>query len=135
MKLSLLDTNILITLFSKKYSDEMRAWLRKRRGKRHILATCGIVLSEFYRGIDRHHAEKYSFYLGNFSYLHSTRSIYENAGLLAYNLAKKGKTVPLIDCVIAQIAKQFHATLITFDKDFRKIPGIKIMTPKLRHSR
>jgi len=126
MKTYLLDTNILIALFSKFHHITIKKRIEKLRTKRSRLATCGFVLAEFYQGIAPEHAEYYSFHLDQLVYLPSTRSCFENAGSLSYKLKKAGKETSLGDCFIAACAKKYGATIITLDKDFKKIPGIKV---------
>lgn len=125
MKAYLLDTNILIALFSKYTAKHARVFLSKLK-KNAIFHVCGLVLSEFYQGIDKKDAEYYSALLEDFPYLPSSRRIYEKAGLTAYRLRKKGKTIPLGDCIIAETAKLYGATVITLDKHFIGFPGVKV---------
>lgn len=126
MRFFVLDTNILISLFSKKGSVRTAAFLKKLHKRRSALATCGPVLAEFYRGIERKDAERYSSYLSDFKYLHSAQNIYENAGILAHGLDKKGKSTPLMDCLIAEIAKHHDATLVTSDRDFKRFSKLDV---------
>lgn len=125
MKAYLIDTNVLIALFSKYTASRMRYFLARLK-KNAIFYVCGLVLSEFYQGIDKKDAEYYSAVLEDFPYLHSSRSIYESAGLTAYRLRKKGKTIPLGDCIVAATAKLYNATVITLDKHFIGFPGVKV---------
>lgn len=131
MKLYLLDTSVLIALFSKKSSPSCLAFLQNLKKKSASLSTCGIVLSEFYRGVSPREAEKYSFYLDQLRYLHSSKSIYEKAGLLAGGLSKKGIKISLADCVIAAVAQYFQATVVTFDNDFKFIPKLQFIMPRI----
>ncbi|MEK7171687.1 MAG: PIN domain-containing protein [Patescibacteria group bacterium] len=125
MKAYLFDTNILISLFSKYTAKRTRSLLAKLK-KNAVFYICGLVLSEFYQGIDKKDAEYYSAVLEDFPYLHSSRSIYENAGLTAHKLRKKGKTIPLGDCIVAATAKLYGATVVTLDKHFIGFPEIKV---------
>ena len=125
MKAYLIDTNVLISLFSVPTEQRVKHLL-KTLNKKSILYLCGPVLSEFYQGIDRKNAEYYSALLDEFPYLHSNRAIYENTGLMAHELKKQGWTAPLGDCMIAQISKHYQAEVVTFDKHFLHFKGIKV---------
>ena len=52
MKAYLFDTNILISLFSKYTAKRTRSLLAKLK-KNAVFYICGLVLSEFYQGIDK----------------------------------------------------------------------------------
>lgn len=125
MKTYLLDTNILIALFSKYQAETVKRFLAKLRRTRSRLATCGIVVAEFYQGVSPENAEYYSFELDKLVYLPASRSCFEKAGFISYRLKKAGKTTPLADCFIAACAKEYHATIVTMDQDFKRIPGIR----------
>ncbi|MBI2453648.1 PIN domain-containing protein, partial [Candidatus Peregrinibacteria bacterium] len=117
MKTYLLDTNILIALFSKRHQEKIRTQLLTLKKTRNRLATCGIVLSEFYQGIERHDAEFYSAYLDQFIYLPGKKSVFENAGILSHELKRSGRETPLGDCLVAAFAKEYGATVITLDRE------------------
>ncbi len=46
------------------------------------------------------------------------------AGRLAYDLKKKGKTVHLLDCYLAVIAKEHSCTIFTLNRHFQEIKDI-----------
>jgi predicted nucleic acid-binding protein len=50
------------------------------------------------------------------------------AGQIAAECATRGRDVPLLDCLIAAIARLHDATLITRDPDFARIPGLAVET-------
>lgn len=50
------------------------------------------------------------------------------AGLLAAECIGRGTNVPILDCLIAAIAREHEATLITRDADFARIPGLAVET-------
>jgi predicted nucleic acid-binding protein len=59
-----------------------------------------------------------------FTVLDQTESSWTNAGKLAYNLKKKGKTVNLPDCYIAIIAQEQGCRIYTLDGHFKDIQEI-----------
>lgn len=126
----LLDTNILIGLFAPRTREKVRHFLENLK-RDATFYVCGMVLAEFYRGIDNRDAELYSSLLEDFPYFSSQKPIYEHAGLMAHELRKRGKTIPIVDCVIAQTAKYYNAILITTDADFLRFPRLKVKFYKL----
>lgn len=50
------------------------------------------------------------------------------AGLLSADCLRRGKNVPILDCLMAAIAAGHEATLITRDADFARIPGLAVET-------
>ena len=46
------------------------------------------------------------------------------AGRLAYDLKKKGKTIHLLDCYLAVIAKEHSCTIFTLNRHFQEIKDI-----------
>lgn len=125
MKLYLLDTSVLIALFSKKSFIKIHQFLEKFRKSRAVFATCGIILTEFYSGVDEARRCEYIEYLSALKFLESNRKIYENAGFLFYSLRKQGVSISLADAIIAENAKFYSATLITLDKDFQYFSNLK----------
>lgn len=131
MKSYLIDTCVLIAWFSKRTASATRDIVHQHIKEDSILYVCGLVLAEFYRGIEKKESEYYSTLLEEFPYLHSARSLYEHAGLAAHELQKMGKTIPLGDCIVAETAKLYKAGVITFDKHFQKYPGLNILYIKI----
>lgn len=131
MKAYLIDTCVLIAWFSKRTAAVTRAIVYQHiKEQDSILYICGLVLAEFYRGIEKKEAEHYSSLLDEFPYLPSARSVYENAGLAGYQLQKNGKNIPLGDNIIAETAKYYKAKLVTHDNHFKKYPGLKLLLLK-----
>jgi len=55
-----------------------------------------------------------------------------NAGILSFDLKKKGKTINLADCYISVIAKENRASLLTLGKHFKDIQkeiGLELIGP------
>lgn len=49
------------------------------------------------------------------------------AGKLSFKLRKKGITIPLTDVLIAVIAERYNAKILTLDKHFKNIQGVKLV--------
>jgi tRNA(fMet)-specific endonuclease VapC len=125
----LLDTNIIIEVFrgSKDHAEK----ISKLRG----FYISSIVLGELYVGVNRvNNKEKYLKSLNEF--LRGTTVIpidYETSklyGKIVASLYKKGKPIPTNDIWIAAVAVQHKLKLITNDKHFNEVQGLKLMSFK-----
>jgi len=91
-------------------------------------ATCGMVVLEVCRGRTLPHI--YDRFRERFSvmiYIQSTAQIWERATQLAWALDRKGEVLPSTDLFIAACALQAHATVLTSDAHFQKIPGLEVI--------
>ena len=89
--------------------------------------TCGPVLSELLQGtrsdcdreavLESHRALEYA---------DATPAVWVRAGDLAAALRRSGTTVPLSDLLVAAIAIEQHLEIITADKHFGMIPGVRV---------
>lgn len=90
--------------------------------------TCGIVVMEVCRGL--RHPDLLQRFRERFSvmiYLPTTNAIWESATLLAWSLDRRGTTLSAQDLLIAATALQSGATVLTHDKHFSHIPGLKVI--------
>ena len=121
----LLDTNIIIEIFdgNKKIADK----LIKFPG----FFISAVVLGELYIGVNRvankaKHLKKLNDFLELCTVLNSDRVTAKYYGEIVSNLYKKGKPLPINDVWIAAAAMQYNLTLVTRDKHFNEIQGLKI---------
>ncbi len=89
--------------------------------------TCGIIQSEVARGI-LHESMRNRFleFSDLLEMIPTNQEIWRETTLLAWQLDRKGITLPLTDLAIAACAKTVGATVVTLDADFRKIPGLAV---------
>lgn len=89
--------------------------------------TCGPVLSELLQGTrsvrDR---EVLLTAQRSLEYAEATPAIWIRAGDLAGSLRRSGTTVPFSDLLIAAIAIEHRLDVITADRHFSLIPGVRI---------
>lgn len=92
------------------------------------LATCGVVRSEVMRGIRSVglHA-KLSQYFDCQIYLSTSNHIWEATERLAWEMDRKGIIIPLTDTLIAATALEAEATVLTYDRHFKNIPGLHVL--------
>jgi len=117
-------------------------WIRRRIEPKEIVLpwiekgtcyTCGVIQVEVLRGIlSNKLKDKFTELFSIMNYVHTSRELWEEISETAWSLDRKGKVVPVPDLIIAQCAKISGSTLITLDKDFKLIPGLKLSNSLLR---
>ena len=88
---------------------------------------CGVVVFEVLKGI-RSEEEK-SKILSIFEilpYAEITKSLWQKASELSVTLRKKGLNLPNSDIFIAAIALEQNLSILTLDRHFGEIPGVKL---------
>lgn len=63
-------------------------------------------------------------FLDAFQIIDQKEDSWIKAGKLAYDLKKRGKTIHLLDCYIAVIAKEFNCKVFTLSRHFTEIQKI-----------
>ncbi len=82
-------------------------------------ATCQLVLAELIQGARSEKETALIIDLASVArILKEGESTWHQAGFLANKLKKQGKTLPLIDCYLAILAKENKAVVLTLDKHF-----------------
>ena len=91
------------------------------------VVTCGVVLYELTQGIKSPSEEKA---LTNafqaVPFLELSRTLWTEAGRLSSALRAGGHTLPLSDILIATLAKNHGATILTIDGHFSLVPGLNV---------
>lgn len=123
----LLDTNIIIEVFdgNKDIADKI--------DKLSQFYVPSIVLGELYTGINRvtnksKHLKKLTDFLKLCIVLDVDATTAQHYGTIMAALYKKGKPLPLNDVWIAAIALQHELTVVSRDKHFNEIDGMKVKT-------
>jgi len=89
--------------------------------------TCGPVLSELLQGTrGDHDREAVLEAHRSLEYAEATPAVWVRAGDLAKALRSSGITIPLSDVLIAAIAIEQRLEIITADRHFGLIPGVRI---------
>ncbi|MDO8749102.1 MAG: PIN domain-containing protein [Candidatus Omnitrophota bacterium] len=85
----------------------------------NVAATCQLVLAELIQGVrSEKETELISDLASVVKILNESDSTWQQAGFLANKLRKQGKTISLIDCYLAVLAKENKAVILTLDKHF-----------------
>lgn len=89
---------------------------------------CGMILAEIMQGA-KTEDELYLVrsLIEAIPYVEESRRDWEEAASLIYQLRKKGVTLALSDCLIAAIAFGRDFIVFSLDKDFERIPNLKLL--------
>jgi hypothetical protein len=121
----LVDTSIWIDFF--RHPDAESGAEMVRLLKLGHVSTCGVIVAEILQGAaNENELKELGENLKGLSFLDADESAYVEAGRLSYNLRKRGRTVPLTDALIANLAIRYQQTLWTKDAHFRGIPGLEL---------
>lgn len=113
------------------YIWHMRAGRRPLRELQPIeftrdIATCGIVRAEVARGIrDPALLKKFQVRWDVMLSVPTDKDLLLDAETLAWQLDRRGVVLPLTDILIACCARRIGAVVLTFDKHFSHIPGLR----------
>jgi predicted nucleic acid-binding protein len=92
------------------------------------LATCGMVKLEVCRGLRIPiMRSRYEARFAEMQYAPTNFSTWERAARLAYELDRDGKTIPASDLVIAACALAIDASILTFDRHYQFVPGLRVL--------
>jgi predicted nucleic acid-binding protein len=95
------------------------------------VCSCGPVLYELSQGIksDKERAMLTDAFAA-LRYVEMNEALWFKAGELSTLIKRQGKTLPLSDILIASLALEHDLTVLTVDKHFEQIPGLKLYSPK-----
>lgn len=113
----LLDTDVLID-FSKgiePVTSQLLAWIDGT----DVVAVCAISVAEFSSGLTPDQAARAQRFLALLSYWDIGREAAMRAGQDRYSLARRGLSITTTDALLAALARERRATLVTSNlKDF-----------------
>ncbi len=89
---------------------------------------CGVVKVEVLRGVKlpRAHA-KISAIFDTMLYVPTPNSLWERVAKLAWEIDRRGDFVQVPDLIIATCALEADAAVLTYDADFRRVPGLRVL--------
>jgi predicted nucleic acid-binding protein len=92
------------------------------------VVTCGVVLYELLQGVKKPADEELALNaLQALPHMEMSRELWIKAGKLSATLRKGGHTLPLSDIIIATIALHHTCSVLTVDRHFAEIPGLKLV--------
>jgi predicted nucleic acid-binding protein len=113
----LLDTDTLVD-FSKGH-DPVRSTILQMINAGDILGVCAINVAEFLSGVPKERESIWQDFFASLTYWNITRKAAGRAGRSQYDAARSGKTLATADALIAAVAREQDATILTSNlKDF-----------------
>jgi hypothetical protein len=92
------------------------------------VVTCGVVLCELLQGVKKPGEEQLALNaLQALPHLEMSRELWISAGKLSATLRKRGHTLPLSDIIIATLAMKHTCSVLTVDRHFAEISGLKLV--------
>lgn len=114
----LVDTSIWIDYFRRGTSPLDEKLDSLLEGDR--VCTCYLIIAELVHGsIDKKEISSLVDYFGSLHWLEENKEYWLEAGMLAFEMKKKGKSVNLADCYLANLAKRQDCFIYSLDKHFR----------------
>ena len=90
------------------------------------LCTCTVVITEVYAGLLPSEREPVDRLLRSFRFLNSTSTAARQAGVWRYDFRRRGLQLATTDCLIAAIAHEHRATLVTGNVDHVPMVGLSL---------
>ena len=126
MKPLMVDSSYWIGLARRKM-DPMSFLTAASHGRE--LAICGVVRCEVARGIRAEQAlNRLQKFWDVMVYVPTDNAIWNEVENLLWGLDRSGVQIPLPDAVIACCAQRIGAAVLTFDRHFREIPGLPVIS-------
>jgi predicted nucleic acid-binding protein len=126
----LVDTSIWIEYldrFNPAIRDELINLLEKDE-----VATIGLILAELRHGCRSNgQVRMVEEALEPLEYREADRSAWLRAGQLAAEASTRGHSLEIGDCLLATIALREGWSVFTLDRDFERIPGLKLHRPRV----
>ena len=92
------------------------------------ICTCGVVRCETSRGIRVPKIRRaYQAYLDCLLYIPTPNKIWERTEEILYDCGGRGFIIPVTDGIIAACALSAGASVLTLDKHFTCIPGLRVL--------
>jgi hypothetical protein len=93
------------------------------------LAVCGVVRCQVGRGIRQEEVRrKFQRFWGVMLNVPTDNRLWSAAEEMPWRLDRQGARVPLTDMVIACCAQRIGAVVLTFDRHFSLIPGLRVIS-------
>lgn len=99
------------------------------------IVLCGIIITELLQGassIQEYNDLRNTLLL--LPFLEDDTSIWERVGRLSFELRRKGKTIPISDCLIAVLAEHPACTIYSLESHFANIEGTRLYQKQMRGS-
>ena len=122
----LLDTTTLID-FSKG-QEPVRSRLLAMLEAGHTLALCAVNLTEFYAGVPPEQRVQWDEFFSGLPYWDITREAATHAGGIRYEFARRGITLSTQDTLIAAVALERGAVIVTDNVKDYPMAGLQLLS-------
>lgn len=92
------------------------------------LCTCDVVIAELFSGLLPVERTRGQQLLASLQFLLTTSSAARQAGIWRYEFARRGRRLPTTDCLIAAIAVERQATVITGNVSHYLMEEVNLLT-------
>lgn len=100
-----------------------------RSAQNHDLATCGVIRCEVLRGLRTPKAcAALAAYFDCLLYIPTLNNVWEAAEQVLWETDRRGFKIPLTDALIAVCAMKAGGAVLTQDRHFSAIPGLRVLT-------
>jgi predicted nucleic acid-binding protein len=131
MSLHLLDSDAIID-FLKGFASTA-AFIQDLPTQGHISCSCDIVVAEVYAGLAPRERARAQQFLVTLQFLPTSEVAAQQAGLWRYDFARRGVTLPATDTIIAAVAFEHGATVVTGNVRHYPMTGLTIAPlPRVR---
>lgn len=123
----MVDSNVFIHFLRRNQDplQHLRSWTDPAE-----LVTCGMVRMEVERGICHGKTRvRVSAFFDLLRFVPTSNQIWANATEIAWALDRRGKVLPAQDVLIAAHALKFGGAILTSDRHFYDIPGMRVYNP------
>jgi predicted nucleic acid-binding protein len=120
--LFLLDTTVLVDVSRDR--DPATNWLRETIQRQRRIGVSAVSVAEFFSGLLPEKRPIWLRFLEDLTHFDVTLEIALQAGILRYDLARRGRAIQIPDAVIAATAATYGATLVTANIEDFQIPEI-----------
>jgi len=123
----LIDSNVYIDLLRAR--KDPLDYLERRLGLENIIC-CGVVKAEVLRGIPQLKARnRLEAFFAITQMVGTPARMWDEIWQLAWKLDRQGRCLPFTDIVIACCAMREGAAVMTADRHFDQIPGLRVIRP------
>ncbi len=123
----LVDSNVFIGLLRRGVDpvETLGEWIGEGD-----LVTCGMVRLEVERGLKFPGVRRrIGLFFDVMIMAQTTNTVWEKAAALAWSLDRKGRVIPAQDALIATVALEIGAHVLTDDSHFHFVPGLRLLAP------
>jgi predicted nucleic acid-binding protein len=123
--LYLLDTDTIIDFLNQ--VPRTQGFLADLVAREENLSSCDVVIAEVYAGLYPNQEEAAADFLPTLQCLTTSQAAAEQAGRWRFEFARRGRTLPVIDALIAATALDRGATIVTANLRDYPMPEVSVL--------